>query len=341
MVRLGLVALLSVVAVVPTHRGETAMNGAHGTGGMLAVVNQTEHSVLFVDVTTHETVGTVQIGVNGHEAAASPDGKTLFVPIYGNAGVGRAGTDGSTIDVIDVASRKLVRTIELGRALRPHKAVFGPDGMLYVSGELADAVLVVEPKSGRVVGEVPTGAQESHMFALTKDGKRAYSANVGGGTVSVMDVAGRKTIAVIPVSKKVQRMALSNDERWVFTSDQEKPEVAVIDTATNKVSRMMPTMGIPYVTMPTPDGKYLLVAESTGAEPAGAGVLEVFDLATWKAVKSLPLPCAQNGGFVVHEGKVYLSEPLGGRIEVVDLKTMTLEKPIVKTLGVDGLAWVE
>ena len=37
-------------------------------------------------------------GVTGHEVVASPDGKRAFVPIYGNAGVGRPGTDGRLLE---------------------------------------------------------------------------------------------------------------------------------------------------------------------------------------------------------------------------------------------------
>jgi len=290
-----------------------------------------------VDVQSRKVAWTVSVGVNGHEVAASPDGKLLYVPIYGNAGVGRAGTDGSTIDVIDVATHQ-VATIDLGRPLRPHKPVFGPDGLLYVTGELAQAVLIVDPKTRKLVGEVPTGAKESHIVAMTRDGKTGYTANVGPGSVSVLDIQGRRTIAVIPVAKTVQRMSISNDERWAFTSDEDQPRIAVIDTKTNKLARWIPTGGISYVTQPTADGKYLLAAET---KPDGKGLLEVIDLATSAVVKSFPLGPRENGGFLLHGGKAYLSEPLAGTIQVLDTKTLTLEQPIVMTLGVDGLAWAK
>src|ERR1700678_2088289 len=139
MMRSALVIGLAIVAAFPTHRDDAAMNGAHTSltpaGGMLAVVNQKEHSVEFVDPASRKLLRTVSVGVNGHEIAASPDGKMLYVPIYSNVGVGVAGTNGQTIDVIDAAAMKKVATIDLGHPLRPHKPVFGPDGMLYVSGE--------------------------------------------------------------------------------------------------------------------------------------------------------------------------------------------------------------
>ena len=306
--------------------------------GLLAVVNQKEHSVEMVDVGSRKVAWTVSVGVNGHEVAASPDGKKLYVPIYGNSGVGKPGTDGSTIDVIDVSAKKVVATIDLGRPLRPHKDVLGPDGMLYVTGELAEAVLIVDPKARKVVGEVPTGAKESHIVAMTRDGKMGYTANVGAGSVSVLDMKARRTIAVIPVAKTVQRMSVSNDGRWAFTSDEDQPRIAAIDTKTNTVGRWIATGGISYVTQPTADGRYLLAAET---KTDGKGLLEVIDLGNWGVVKSFPLGPRENGGFLLHGGKAYLSEPLAGTIQVLDTKTLTLEEPIVVTPGVDGLAWAK
>jgi YVTN family beta-propeller protein len=78
------------------------------------------------------------------------------------------------------------------------------------------------------------------MFAITSDGRRAYTANVGPGTVSVLDMEARKTITVIPVSPQIQRISVSVDDSMVFTSDVTKPQLAVIDTATNKIKTWIP-----------------------------------------------------------------------------------------------------
>ena len=308
---------------------------AQGTG-LLAVANQKEHSVEMVDVATRKIAWTVSVGVNGHELASSADGKLVYVPIYGNSGVGKPGTDGSTLDVVDVATHK-VTTMDFGRPLRPHKPVYGADGMLYVTGELAEAIEIIDPKTMKVVGEVPTGANESHILAISHDGKLGFTANVGPGSVSILDMKSRKTIAVLAVAKTVQRMSISNDDHWAFTSDETIPRIAVIDTKQKRVARWVDTGGISYVTQPTPDGKHLLAAETKG----DGGLLEVIDMGKWEVVKSYPLKAKQNGGFLIHGDKIYLSEPLGGTIEVIDAKTFALDQPIVMTLGVDGLTWAQ
>lgn len=151
---------------------------------------------------------------------ASPDGRRAFVPVFGNSGVGRPGADGRTIAVIDIPSRQLVSEIGLGRGLRPHCPLFGPnDGLLYVTTEIENFVTVIDPATLRVLAAIPTGAAEPHMLALSPDNRRACTADVGPGSVSVLDLRARKLVAVVPVAGHVQRIAISPDGKHVFTSD--------------------------------------------------------------------------------------------------------------------------
>src|SRR5512141_133915 len=163
--------------------------GASSAQGWLLVANKGDRSLGIVDPQSGTQVTAVPVqGVTGHEVVASPDGRLAFVPIYGNSGVGGAGTDGRLIRVVDLASRKLTGTYDYGKGLRPHCAVFGPkDGLLYVTTELANEISILDPQALKPLGSIPTGQPESHMLAITPDGKRGYTANVAPGSVSVLD----------------------------------------------------------------------------------------------------------------------------------------------------------
>jgi YVTN family beta-propeller protein len=301
--------------------------------GLLLIANQFEHTMLIIDPATGEELARIVVGVNGHEVAASPDGRFAFVPIYGNSGVGRPGTDGATIDVIDLRTRKLDSTIDLGKPLRPHRAAFGPDGMLYVTAELDKAVDVLDPASRKVIAEIPTGAIESHMIAIAPDGSRAYTANVGAGSVSVLDLKKRSLITVIPIAKTVQRISISPDGKWVFTHDQGEARIAVIDTATNKIARWIPVPAVVYSSSPTPDGRKLVAN-------APSGKLFVIDLASSKVELSFDIPAAVGEVLLTPDGKTaFVSCPQAGTIEILDVATGRLLEPIKLTKGVDGLAW--
>jgi YVTN family beta-propeller protein len=301
--------------------------------GMLVVANQREHTALLIDPETRQELLKVTVGVNGHEVAVSPDSRFAYVPIYGNSGVGKPGTDGATIDVVDLHERKLTATIDLGKPLRPHRAEFGPDGLLYVTAELAKAVDVIDPATRKVIAEIPTGAIESHMIVISPDGQRAYTANVAAGSVSVLDLKQRALVTVIPVAKTVQRISISADGKRVFTHDQDTPRIAVIDTSTNKVASWISLPATVYSSSPTVDGRKLLAASPSGK-------IFVIDLATAKLEESFDIPAALGELLLTPDGKfAFVSCPQAGTIEVLDIPGHKLLQPIKLTQGVDGLAW--
>jgi YVTN family beta-propeller protein len=301
--------------------------------GMLVVANQGDHTALLIDPASRQTLMKVTVGINGHEVAVSPDSRFAYVPIYGNSGVGKPGTDGRAIDIIDLRERKLVGTIELGKPIRPHRAEFGPDGLLYVSAELDDALDVIDPSTRKVLAEIPTGTSESHMFVISPDGRRAYTANVGPGSVSVLDLKKRSLVTVIPVAKTVQRISITPDGKWVFTHDQDTPRIAVIDTATDKIDHWISLPATVYSSSPTPDGRKLLAASPSGK-------LFVVNLAASKLVESFDIPAASGELLIEPDGKfAFISCPQTGVIAVFDIRDNKVLQPIQLTRGVDGLAW--
>jgi YVTN family beta-propeller protein len=311
---------------------------SESSGGFLLVANKGNQTLSIVDPTSGLTVAVVpENGVTGHEVVASPDGKRAFVPIYGNSGVGGRGTDGSLIRVIDLMKHEVVGTIDLGKGLRPHCAVMGPkDGLLYVTTELGDSVTVIDLNVLKIVATVPTGQDQSHMLAISHDGKRGYTANVGPGTVSVLDLAEKKVIAIIPVSAQVQRISLSTNDRWVFTADQTEPRLAVIDTATNGVSTWIDLPSTGYGTAPTPNGRWLLVALNR------INQIGVIDLQTMKLVRTLDVPKAPQEILIRPDGAVaYVSCDASRQVAVIDLENCKITKLINTGPGTDGLAWVK
>ena len=92
----------------------------------LLVANQFDHTLLIIDPASRKTIAAVGVDINGHEVIASPDGKFAYVPIYGNSGIGRPGTDGSTVQVIDLATGRAVHIIDLDKPSRPHTPSLAP-----------------------------------------------------------------------------------------------------------------------------------------------------------------------------------------------------------------------
>ena len=304
--------------------------------GWLLVDNKGDKTLGIIDPESCKQVAVVEEdGETGHEVAASPDGKRAFVPIYGNSGVGHPGTDGRLLRVIDLEARKIVGTVDFGKGVRPHCAVIGPkNGLLYVTTELDNSITIIDPATLKIVGTVPTGQAESHMLAITSDGKKGYTANVGPGTVSVLDLEAKKLLTIIPISPTTQRISVSTDDRWVFTADQTKPRLAVIDTESNKVKTWIELPGSGYGTAPTPDGKWLAVAMS------GVNKVGVVDLNTMKLARTFDVPKAPQEVAVRPDGAVaYISCDASKQVAVLDLKEWKVTNLIDAGRGADGLAW--
>ncbi len=306
-------------------------------GGLLLVTNKGDQTLSLVDPATNKQIATIaEDGATGHELAASADGKRAFVPIYGNSGVGKPGTDGQLMRVIDIGSRKIVDTLDFGKGVRPHCAVLSPKtGLLYVTTELENSVTAIDPATLKIVGAIPTGQTESHMLAITRDGKRGYTANVASGTVSVLDLEARKLLATIPIAAKTQRISLSPDDRWAFTSDQTKAQLAVIDTKTNEVAHRVDLPDFGYGTAATPDGKWLLVC-------VGLGEVAVVDLEAMKVARTIETPRAPQEILIRPDGAdAYVSCDASAKIAVIDLKDWKVTSLIDVGKNADGLAWAK
>jgi DNA-binding beta-propeller fold protein YncE len=299
----------------------------------LIVANQTDHTISIVDTATNRQLATVdEKAITGHEVAVSPDGRTAYVPIYSNVGVGKAGTDGRLLLAIDLATRKITGKLDFGHGVRPHCILYNAhDGLLYITTELEQSITLVDPHTLKIVGSIPTTQAQSHMLALSHDGRFGYTANVGPGTVSVLDIKARKALAVIPISTDTQRILVSNDDSMVFTADQTRPQLAVIDTKSRAIKTWIALPAIGYGTAETPDSRWLLVAMRPLNQVA------VVDLQTMRVARTMDVPKTPTEIIITPDGKLAYAS-CGQNVAVLDLARWTLSATIEAGQGADGLA---
>jgi YVTN family beta-propeller protein len=322
-----------LLAMSPSNSSSSSAGGS--PTGYLLTANKGDQSLGIIDPTVGKQLAEVpEGGTTGHEVVASPDGRLAYVPIYGNSGVGKPGTNGQNMVVIDIASQKVVGNVDFGHGVRPHCPVFNPKtGMLYVTTEIDQTISVIDPKTLKIIDTVPTGSEESHMLAISKDGRWGYTANVGPGTVSVLDLHAKKVVKIIPISKTTQRISISPDDKWVFTSDQTKPQLAVIDAHLQEVKNWVELPGLGYGTAPTSDGRWLVVAVPT------VNKVSIIDLKTLKVVHSIDVPKAPQEVLVRRDNKVaYVSCDSSHQVAAIKLEDYSVTL-IDAGKGTDGLAW--
>lgn len=309
-------------------------------GPRLLVVNQGDKTLSVVDPATNKQVSVIdqqQTTMHGHEIAVGGDGRTVYMPVYGSSGVGSPGLDGSELVAFDWQTGKVTGKVDFGHGVRPHCALYEPvRRLLYVTTELDNSVTVIDPKTLKIIGSIPTTQEQSHMLAITRDGKRGYTANVGPGTVSVLDLVARKTVAVIPISKSTQRIALSADDKWVFTSDQTTPRMAVIDTSTNKIAKWIDLPGRGYGSAATKDGMWLLVPIPS------KDLVAVVDVKAMTVARTIAVEKAPQEMLIRPDGKfAYVASASSKKVSVIDLAQWKMVAAIEVGNYPDGLAWAK
>ncbi len=120
----------------------------------------------------------------------------------------------------------------------------------------------------------------------------------------------------------------------VFTSDQTKPQLAVIDTATNKIKTWVPLPAPGYGTSSTPDGRWLVIAVPK------ANKVAVVDLGTMKVAHEIDVPAAPQETLVRPDGQMaYVSCDRSHKVAAIRVSDWTVESLIDAGKGADGLAW--
>jgi DNA-binding beta-propeller fold protein YncE len=144
----------------------------------------------------------------------------------------------------------------------------------------------------------------------------------------------RKFIKAIPIAPITQRISISNDDSMVFTSDQTKPQLAVIDTSRNEIKTWVELPAPGYGSASTKDGRLLLVTLPS------LGALTVVDLKTLKPVRTIKIGERPQEVLVRPDGKVAYVSCFGGhKVVALDLSRWQVTALIDVGQKADGMAW--
>jgi YVTN family beta-propeller protein len=224
--------------------------------GIALIANQQSGDVSVIDLATG-AMDRVPVGTGPHETAISRDGRWGVATVYG------AQVPGNKLAVIDLATKSVVRTIDLAQYTRPHDVEFipGTATTVLVTSEATQRVLRVDIATGTVETTIPTNAEGSHMLGITDDASRVFTANVRSGSTSELDLAGGKFVRQVPIAPMTEGIAVTGDGREVWIGSNQLGTVTVVDAATGRVSATLPGFKVPYRLTVSPDGRMVIVCD--------------------------------------------------------------------------------
>ncbi len=305
---------------------------AQPKAGRILAANQQSASASIVELATG-AITHIPVGNGPHEAAISPDGKWGFITLYGVGGPQGAGNQ---IAVIDMDAKKVARMIDLGQYTRPHSVVpvAGSPLKLIVSSETTQNAVIVDAEKGIVIGAVPTQAQASHMVAVQADGKRAYSANIAPGTITVLDMVAGKAIGSVAIGPRSEGLATTADGNEVWVGSMGAGTVSVVDVAAMKVDTVFTGFGVPYRMAVSPDGKRAVIVE------AEANQASVIDAPGRKILGAVSLGGSPRGVFISPDSKwAFIALGPQNEVVVVDLASRQVVGRYTVQTAPDGVAY--
>jgi YVTN family beta-propeller protein len=236
-----------VVKTIATGAG--AHNVTFSPDGKLAyIANLGTNSITIIDTLSKEILADVVTDTKAHDVAVSPDG-TLAVAC--NVGAGN-------ITFIDVASKKAIHTMATGK--KAITAVFSYDGKtLYVVNAGAANISLVDVKT-KTITQTRRGAKGAMAIKPTKNWGQFWVTAPADDQLLLLNSRTGALQARIDVPGEPHGLVHSPDGKTVFVGQRKLGQIAMIDTATRKITKTMSLGQRPDMIDISSDGKTVYVA---------------------------------------------------------------------------------
>lgn len=197
--------------------------------------------------------------------------------------------------------------------------------LLLVLDKSDDSLSVVDPRSGVVLDELPTG-EGPHEVAVARSGEVAVVSNYGrdvpGHTLSVVDLVHRRIDRTIDLGEQARPhgVVFLDKERRVLVTSEVTRSLLEVAIRTGEIVRVMDTkQDVSHMVALAPDRSRAFVAN------VGSGSLSTFDLDTGELAAVTPTGDGAEGLDVSPDGReVWVANRGEDTIAVVDARTLDL-----------------
>lgn len=180
------------------------------------------------------------------------------------------------------------------------------DYEIWVTNQGLDKIQILKIKNGETLESVAEiefeEGSKPHMIFFDSGTKYAYVANVGSGTVTIIDVSQREIVTTIPTGNGAHAAVPSPDDKRVYVVNMRDATITEILTdiekgtftvgRTIKVSEMMPLCAV--FTNDSKKAYISAMGNLTASDPMSTGMMSVIDVESGTEVKTIG-PLGKNG----------------------------------------------
>jgi YVTN family beta-propeller protein len=201
---------------------------------------------------------------NAVEAVFSPDSKTVYVSNF----------NGNKIEVIDTATHKVTRSVDVG--LRPKITILSKDGTkMMVANWDSYSATIYDTSNFKLLYKLKAN-EHPRGIALTNSGK-AYIAGFEGDELDIYDGTDFTNHKKVKACKHVRHMTLSPDEKTLYLSCYYLGQLGVWDVATDKMKKLVQIGQEPKSSAVSSDGRWVFIANFGAPDLDSVSVVDTTD----------------------------------------------------------------
>ncbi len=271
-------------------------------GPQLILTAKSANKIQFFDAGTLAKTAELDMPASTHEMIRSADGGKVYASIYGGGIFGKNKDPDRRIAVIDLASKTLERSIDVGDNFAPHSVMMDGHGTLWSTAELGNAVLAIDPATDKVA-RIDVGGSP-HWIAASHATGKLFASFKTKEAVAVVDTSSRRVTAKIPIPHGAEGIAVAPDGETLFVCAHGQGVVHVIDARTHALRRTLLIHGAPGEANQlrrvrvSPDGRY--VCASSHVDNFAA----VYEADTLKQIGGFATPQAPMGFGFAADGRL-------------------------------------
>ena len=291
---------------------------------VLVVASSGMSHVTLIDPGSGRKLAEVPVGKGPHEVIASGDGRFAWV----------ADSGATSVTLIDLDKRSAVRTLQL-KDCRPHDLALPRSGApLVITCARQKALLEIDPWTGEEEKRHALDVEGAWMTAVSRDGARAFTANLEGGGMTAIDRKGGR-ITNITTSQGEIGIDVTPDGRQVWLTNMTTGKVTVFDAKTLEVIRTFDAGAeSPLRVRFTPDGKRAVMTFGS------VGKVGVYDVRARRAVQWIEIDSGSKVLTISPDGRrAAVSAPQKDAVMILDLVNGKMLAKIDVAGKPDGVAW--
>ena len=142
----------------------------------------------------------------------------------------------------------------------PYNLAISDEGdRLYVVGQESNELVVVDPRSGKVLEKIGVG-ERPHTFVLGKDGKTGYVSNQWADNIYRIDLETGEVTDTLKPGAGPAGMVISPDGNYLWCVNSYSSDISVFDLNNDQERRRLEAGNNPVSAAMTPDGSEVYVS---------------------------------------------------------------------------------